>query len=791
MIETAHILVLEDDASLRELLVSVLQDEGFDVEAAAGGEEAVEIASRKLLDLVILDIRMEGLDGLEALALMRSNLKEAASLVITGYASEEDSIRALRLGAADYLHKPFELNIFLDKVSELLQLTKKRRRISYVNEKLQTLFSYALTTLISSLSGRKLQEQAAASAASAARTARSLADLMGLEPPAIQQAEFEAILRALYKLKAISCLPGEPAALRQSFAQSAGDEYQQISQAAETVLQILFSSEKKTLQSGLEGWIESLCGGETAEVLFSERSFKDSKGRRYLPCLAEEQNGEGSGDSAALSIALTMWHTGRKEEACQIFRRLSSSENILCKSQAFLYLGLFDLQKQQTDLAKSFFDSAMRQAVRLGPLALGKSALQIGISIAGANDELSQKYLRAAYSILDKLQAAPWNACAFFALLNANQADPSACCLNLQLIIENGDNRAEACFPILLRKLAELLIYWKEAPPTASDSGYGLFSELLTKFLKQNIAACVKLISQNRLDSKTCAAICRFIETNQQYFPYHKLQQLPITVACPPPPGYSLACSEQQKIYIVTMGQVLVRLGTAPPDSKIWLTSKIKQLFVRLACAGGPVSISQIIEEFWPNAVNNGQASLWKALSSIRRILKPHCRFDDPILRTDDCLTVSPRLILSSDAEELEQNWKYYRQNHRLQHLKRILELSEGPFMPGLDSEWAMGKRQRFNYLCNEAALKLFAHYQQQNDWSSILELSHICLRQDPLNESGCEMLMRAHMALGQPSQALSCYGHFKTGLRLALDIEPGSALNALFKKAKAMNEKL
>lgn len=791
MIETAHILVLEDDASLRELLVSVLQDEGFDVEAAAGGEEAVDIASRKLLDLVILDIRMEGLDGLEALALMRDNLKEAASLVITGYASEEDSIRALRLGAADYLHKPFELNFFLDKVNELLQLTKRRRRLSYLNENLQNLFSYAIKAVITSLSGRMLRKEAASSAIFAARTARSLADLTGLKPPAVQQTELEAVLKTLLKIGAIGALPEDLAALCQPHVPGSQNESLQIAQTAEAVLQITFSPEKEPEPSGIEDWLSGLYGSEAAEELFGKPAPKE-RGRLSDLLNPAESNAAKDGENAtALNIARIMWHLGQKEAACQIFQKLSSAENVLCRSQALLYLGLLSLQMQQPEQAASRFDAALRQAARLGPLALGKSALQLGMSIGGVNESLSQKYLQAAYGILERLRAVPWSSCAFFALSDVKASDPDACCRNLQIIVESGEMQAEIYLPRLLDKLAELQAASECAGSENSASRSNPFSELLVKFLKLNFASCLSLISQNRLESKTSESLCRFIEKHQQSFPYHKLQQLPITLSCTPPVGYDRLCSQQQRIYIVTMGQILVRVGAAPLDNKAWLTNKIKHLFVRLACAGGPVAISQIIEEFWPNAANNGQASLWKALSSIRRLLKPHCRFDDPVLRSDDCLTLNPRLVLGSDADEIEQSWKYYRLDGRLQHLKRIQELCEGPFLPGFDSEWAMAKRQRLNYLCSEAALKLFAHYRQQNDWHKILELGHACLRRDPLSESGCEMLMCAHLALKQPSQALSCYAHFKAGLQLVLEIEPGGALNDLFEKAKAMNEKL
>lgn len=95
MIKTARILVLEDDAPLREKLASVLQDEGFDVMAAARGEGAVAISSRKLFDLVVLDVHSGNLSSYRTLSKVHHYLKEAAVLAITKTVSEEDSILSL------------------------------------------------------------------------------------------------------------------------------------------------------------------------------------------------------------------------------------------------------------------------------------------------------------------------------------------------------------------------------------------------------------------------------------------------------------------------------------------------------------------------------------------------------------------------------------------------------------------------------------------------------------------------------------------------------------------------
>lgn len=123
----ARILVLEDDANMRAELSDVLSEEGFQVDAVGQGEEAVRRMLDSGYDLLVADVRMEGIDGLEAVARMRQQDVRVPVLVITGYVSEADSIRAIRLGVGDYLRKPFRQEEFLEVVHGLLARTAAER----------------------------------------------------------------------------------------------------------------------------------------------------------------------------------------------------------------------------------------------------------------------------------------------------------------------------------------------------------------------------------------------------------------------------------------------------------------------------------------------------------------------------------------------------------------------------------------------------------------------------------------------------------------------------------------
>lgn len=127
MWQDIRILILEDDRELLRALFEVLEDAGFQARPAASSEEALQHALEEDFDVVVTDIRMAGVDGLEALAGMQKLLPEVRSLVITGFSSECDTIRALRLGVGEYLQKPFSLDDFTEAVRRLALQARELR----------------------------------------------------------------------------------------------------------------------------------------------------------------------------------------------------------------------------------------------------------------------------------------------------------------------------------------------------------------------------------------------------------------------------------------------------------------------------------------------------------------------------------------------------------------------------------------------------------------------------------------------------------------------------------------
>jgi len=116
-----EILVVDDDRAVREALERALSLEGFDVELAADGAEALAAVERRQPDAIVLDVLMPGVDGLEVCRLLRKAQSRVPILMLTVRDDLSDRVEGLDAGADDYLGKPFELEELLARVRALLR----------------------------------------------------------------------------------------------------------------------------------------------------------------------------------------------------------------------------------------------------------------------------------------------------------------------------------------------------------------------------------------------------------------------------------------------------------------------------------------------------------------------------------------------------------------------------------------------------------------------------------------------------------------------------------------------
>ena len=117
--ETRTILVVDDDKSILRTFTRILQKNGYKIDTAETGREAIERADKKHYDLALVDIRLPDMDGTDLLAKIKNQLKNTIKIMITGFPSLESGVKALDEGADAYLVKPV-------KPEELLMLIKEK-----------------------------------------------------------------------------------------------------------------------------------------------------------------------------------------------------------------------------------------------------------------------------------------------------------------------------------------------------------------------------------------------------------------------------------------------------------------------------------------------------------------------------------------------------------------------------------------------------------------------------------------------------------------------------------------
>jgi len=124
----AHVLVVDDDPSVRQMVVDYLSDNEMQVTALASGREIADVIARERIDLLILDLKLPGEDGLDIARRIRTD-SNLPIIMLTGRKEEADRVMALELGADDYLTKPFSPRELLARIRALLRRSRAQETV--------------------------------------------------------------------------------------------------------------------------------------------------------------------------------------------------------------------------------------------------------------------------------------------------------------------------------------------------------------------------------------------------------------------------------------------------------------------------------------------------------------------------------------------------------------------------------------------------------------------------------------------------------------------------------------
>lgn len=135
-----RILIVEDEKSMRDVLNILMDGEGYDVTAAADSMDAMNLLNKDIFDMVITDVRMLGFDGFEILKKVKEISPETMVIMITAFGTTEAAIEAMKMGAYDYIHKPFKIDEIRIVVSKAFEKRKLREEVSQLRDKIKTTY---------------------------------------------------------------------------------------------------------------------------------------------------------------------------------------------------------------------------------------------------------------------------------------------------------------------------------------------------------------------------------------------------------------------------------------------------------------------------------------------------------------------------------------------------------------------------------------------------------------------------------------------------------------------------
>lgn len=140
---STRILIADDESSIRDTIAEFLSSEGFETQTASDGNAALEIIKNGSVDILISDVRMPGMDGIELIKQVNSYASDTLVILMTAFASVETAIQALRSGAADYMLKPLDLDELYHRIAAILERRSLIRENKYMREVIDRSFNFS------------------------------------------------------------------------------------------------------------------------------------------------------------------------------------------------------------------------------------------------------------------------------------------------------------------------------------------------------------------------------------------------------------------------------------------------------------------------------------------------------------------------------------------------------------------------------------------------------------------------------------------------------------------------
>jgi two-component SAPR family response regulator len=764
---------------MRELLNEVLSERGYEVVAAGGGEEALKRARTESFDLIIADIRMEGITGLDAIEQAKEHQPDLGSIVISGYASEEETLRAVKLNVGGYLKKPFKMQQLLAQINEFVtQKTAERRRF----EEHKTLREALLWSLESV--GTLGEQLYRGKVRRSADLATGLASRLQQSGEASGQTRAAAILSQLEHLAGLK-MPSEivehllPLPVLRQALLNAAEPDKEVSAFAASVIRALGPDDPLPSAESLPRSLESRLRDAYRDWLLHGEQEVDA------------ESAVDAGGVGLLGLARAFEQARNFDEAKKVYREvIDGGRGGGDAVSAWLGLARVALAQRDRSGLQDSITRSLQVAEGLGPVTLALAQLQGAELLDRGGHAAAEKLLvRAIASLRSVHLEVPYARAVLRLARRGDKTPPEA--LDEALSILGDPMHLPDVFESLGHVLPDLL---ELAAGQAGDKAQKLAARLARDY-PHDVA---QLLQREKLQSAAKAFLLTVLESGDGTVASDLLALL----AADPDPaikaralrlGEGAAAPPVLRVY--SLGSQEVFVGDQQIEESDWKSLKVKNLFFHLASQRGkPAHVDNLMEEFWPGPLENARKNLNSAVSSIRKSLRGSETDEswDPVPRHKDSLSLDSRLVLWHDFEELQKAYEAGRAAQKsgqieqaISHFRRVARLYRGPYLEGCYMEWALTVRSATERLAGEALEQLVEHCLATHSYKEALEYAIRLLQLHPDKQEAHHAKMRAHHGLGQPELAIKQYEACARMLATEYGVEPNTDLLRTYHQAR------
>jgi two-component SAPR family response regulator len=752
-----RILVLEDDVMMLETLVDTLLDEGYEVEPAQNGREAIAKAREKPFDLILADVRMEGIDGLTTIKEVKGFTPDIKSLVVTGFCNEVDQERARKLQVEGFFKKPLHLQDLLDSVRYQVLHRKAGSRRNVERDALLKALDMTLASQMTLAEMRFPQRFERAGGLAKARA--WMAYLCAAEQFDAEDVLWGERLFCIQALQAVDpefdlgvleqTLPTPVAQAREELAKGVPDSV--LGRLTDSLLRYLDG------EPAASPHLEYLAAHGAPVADRPRESGEDLARRRSLLALAETLEAQGDLDGARSALEEVYGGDSSGPEAVQArFRsarlaaRCNDADTVLGQSEA-----------------------AVSGARALGPNGFANALLEAAFLVmpfrpAWAVEKLEQAgevYRRLGTGVaMAKVDLALWAA-------RAEGEAPPREALNEMSRPEHGDEMA-------------LCARW--LVPALLERGF-CQEAALTNIARLFPGEIWALLRSGRLGVEARVRLVRRLKEAGGVGPERLLELLVDDPA--PQVREALQSAETRRdgsglplVRLYTLGSFAFFRGEEKTSEKAWRRLKNRLLLARLAAARSEVPVDTLIEEFWPGDAEKGRQNVYSAISVARKVLTPSGKGPklELVVRTGLGLRISPELPFWHDLSEVRSGFTAARRSQEkglnleaYEALKRVYQLYQGPYLEGCYMEWALEIRRELE---NEAVV-VFAHLCEWLDaeamYDELGEFARWMLQFDPCSQTANLHLMRALLGTDRPGDAIRHFERTRKLMASEFGLEP------------------